>query len=331
MRGNFSAPAYDGPIRLFAALAILIAIYKHKIDFSRILSLSIPLALLVIFIYAKSGNHSYGDRLTNYYLDPIIWGNFSIILGLISLSSIQSKDQLFLKAYKLSGCVIGLSMSLLSQSRSGWIAAIIMVIVLLIMKRKELTVKKFTASLLTLSLVLLSLYFFMDTFKVRVDVTVSEFFDWQQNPLRDSSTSIRLNMLKISSQLFMLSPWIGFGEFSTLPIEKISTLKEFADPGSILTIQCCGPHNDFAAHALKFGFFGIFSFLITFLSPAYIFLRSTDSQSSCMGIMLILGILICGFFSEMQNLKVTNTFYAVFIAGIVATTFWKNNKKYEKN
>lgn len=326
IRGNISVSAYDGPLRLTAAFFVLLAIYKHRIDFSRISSLSIPLALICILVYAKLGNNPYGERLTNNYLDPIIWGNFSVILGFMSLASIQSKDQLLLKAYKLSGFFIGLSMSLLSQSRSGWIAAIIMALILLIMNRKKLTLKKIVSYLLALIFILLALYFFIDTFKLRVDVTVSEFFDWQQNPQRDSSTSIRLNMLKISSQLFMVSPWIGFGEFSSLPIEKISTINEFADPGSILTIKCCGPHNDFAAHALKYGFLGIVSFFITYLIPAYIFCKSTDSQSSRIGIVLMTGILICGFFSEMQNLKVANTFYAMFITGLTATTFWKNKR-----
>ncbi len=327
IRVNISISAYDGPLRLTAAFFILLAIYKHKIDFAKILSLSIPLALLAILIYAKLGNNPYGERLTNNYLDPIIWGNFSVILGFMSLASIQSNDHPLLKVYKLAGFALGLIMSLLSQSRSGWIAAIVMALILLMLNKKELTFRKITGYFLALILFLLALYFFIDTFRLRVDVTISEFFDWQQNPQRDSSTSIRLNMLKISSHLFMLSPWIGFGEFSNLPIEKLSAIQSFADPGSILTIQCCGPHNDFAAHALKFGFLGVFSFLITYISPAYIFFRSLHKQSSFMGIMLVTGILVCGFFSEMQTLKVTYTLYATFIAGLFATAFLKNSKK----
>ncbi len=331
IRGNISISAYDGPIRLMAAFFILLAIYKHRIDFSRILSLSIPLTLLGIFIYAKLGNNPYGERLTNSYLDPIIWGNFSVILGFMSLASIQPNDHRLLKAYKLAGFTLGLIMSLFSQSRSGWIAAIIMALILLLLNKKELSFKKATGYFLTLVLLIFALYFFIDSFKLRVDVTISEFFDWQQNPQRDSSTSIRLNMLKISTQLFMLSPWIGFGEFSNLPIEKLSAIHSFADPGSIFTIQCCGPHNDFAAKALKYGIFGVFSFLITYVSPVYIFFKSLHNQSSLMGIMLVTGILVCGFFSEMQTLKVTYTLYAIFIAGLVATAFWKNITKDEKN
>jgi O-antigen ligase len=327
IRNEFSAPALDGPIRLTLALVILLAIYKHKIDFSKILSISIPPALLAILLFALLGNNPYIGRLTNHYLDPIIWGNFSMILGFMSLAGIQSNDHLALKLYKLSGLALGLCMSLLSGSRAGWVAAVVMTFILLALNRKKITIFKTVTYIFVLALALFTLYFFIESFKLRIDSAIFEFLEWQKDSQRDSGTSIRLNMLKISSHLFILSPWIGFGEFSNLPLEKITTINSFADPGSIFTIQCCGPHNDFAAHALKFGVFGIFSFVLTYLVPINIFLKSKHSQSTMMGIMLCTGILICGFFSEMQTLKVTYTFYAVFISGLIATTLVKNNEK----
>ncbi len=326
IRGDLSARPYDGPMRLAAALFVLLAIYKHRIDFSRVLSVSIPPAMLAILVFALLGNNPYSGRLTNHYLDPIIWGNFSIILGFMSLAGIQSKDYLILKLYKLSGFVLGLCMSLLSGSRAGWIAAVIMTFILLILNRKRITIFKTSAYIVIMLSILVALYFFMERFRIRIDNAFFELFEWLRDSQRDSGTSIRLNMLGISSHLFALSPLIGFGEFSNLPIEKISAINSFADPGSIFTIQCCGPHNDFAAQALKFGFFGIFSFVLTYCVPIYIFLKSKYAQSALMGIMLCSGILICGFFSEMQTLKVNYTFYAMFITGLMATSIWKTNK-----
>lgn len=327
VRGDISARPYDGPMRLAAALFILLAIYKHKIDFSRVLSLSIPLALLIILIYAALGNNPYANRLTNNYLDPIIWGNFSLILGFMSLASIQSNDHLTLKFYKISGLALGLSMSLLSGSRAGWVAAVIMTFILLALNRKKIKILNFAIYTFSMVLILIILYIFMENFRLRIDNAIYEFSEWFENSQRDSGTSIRLNMLRISSHLFMLSPWIGFGEFSNLPLEKIPTINSFADPGSIFTIQCCGPHNDFAAQALKFGALGIFSFVLTYCVPIYIFLKSKYAQSAMMGIMLCSGILACGFFSEMQTLKVNYTFYAVFISGLIGTVMWKDDEK----
>lgn len=330
MRGDLLASAYDGPIRLTAASIILLAVYKHKIDLTKILSLSIPLSLLGILIYAILVNNPYGERLTNNYLDPIIWGNFSIILGFMSLASIQSNDHLHLKAYKLCGFALGFIMSLLSQSRSGWVAAIIMAITWLALNRKQFKPKKIVSYFFTVIAILLFLYFFIDTFKLRIDNTISDVIDWAQNSKAESSAGMRLNMLKISSQIFLLSPYIGFGEFSKLPLENSIYVSTIADPGATFTLYCCGPHNDFAANALKFGVFGIFSFLTTFLIPIYILLKSKHHQSLTMGMMLIIGVVVCGFFSEMLTLKISYTFYAIFISGLMATALWRKNNLHEQ-
>jgi len=221
-------------------------------------------------------------------------------------------------------------MSILSQSRSGWVAGVVMIIGLLILKRKQLTLKKMGAYIFIVIFFLLSLYLFVDTFKLRIDTAISEIYLWSENYHKDSSTGIRLNMLKISTHIFLLSPWIGFGEFSKLPLENNLNVLLIADPGATFTLQCCGPHNDFVAHALKFGIFGIFSFISKFLIPIYIFLHSKHHQSAHMGMMLSIGIIVCGVFSEMQTLKVSYTFYAMFITGLIATSIWKKNKSNEQ-
>ncbi len=329
IRGQLFAPAFDGPIRLLAALPILIAIYKHRINFSKLLSLSMPLALLGMFMFAKFGTHPYGDRLTNHYVDPIFWGNFSIILGFMSFASIESKDHFLIKAYKLSGLTLGIGMSLLSQSRAGWVAAIVMMIVWLVINRKALTLKKIILHAFIAILIFLILYMFLATFKLRVDAAIAEIFNWQSNAQKVSSTGIRLTMWEMTIHLFSLNPWIGYGEYSALPVAQDSYILSFADPESIRTIQCCGPHNEIAGQGLRSGVFGITSLLATHLIPIYIFLRSNNSQSTIMGVMFCTGIFTCGFGTEMLGLRISYTFYAILISGLIATTLWQNNKSNE--
>ncbi len=323
IRGDFSATTYDGPIRLLAALPILIAIYKHRINFSKLLSFVIPIVLLGILMFAKLGNHIYGERLTNHYLDPIFWGNFSVILGFMSFASIQSEDYLRLKIYKLSGFVLGISMSLMSQSRAGWIAAIIMALVWIALNRKKFSIKKLAAGGITLIITLIALYFLADSFKLRVDAAIAEIIQWQSNSQTTSSTGIRLNMWKMTIHLFSINPWLGYGEFSTLPVTNDFYILSFADPESITTIQCCGPHNEVAAQSLRSGVFGISALLATYMIPIYIFLKHKISQATIMGMMLCTGVFVCGFATEMLGLKISYTFYAILTSGLIATTLWQ--------
>jgi O-antigen ligase len=323
IRGDLSAASYDGPVRLLAALPILIAIYKHRINFPKLLSLVIPLALLGILIFAKLGTHTYGQRLTNHYLDPIFWGNFSIILGFMSFASIQSQDHLLLKIYKFSGFALGISMSVMSQSRAGWVAAIIMALVWLALNRKELTFKKLLVITFASLLTLILLFIFVDSFSARVNGAITEISGWLNKTQTESATGYRLTMWKITAHLFLQSPWVGYGEFSTLPVTKDPYILSFADAESIKTILCCGPHNEVAAQSLRSGIFGILALLATYMIPMYIFLRSKVSQTSLMGMMLCTGMFICGFATEMLGLKISYTFYAILTSGLIATTLWQ--------
>jgi O-antigen ligase len=326
-RGRFLLDAYDGPSRLILALPILIAIHKNKIDFGKVLSLTLPLALLAIFIYAKSGTHSYGDRLTAHYLDPIFWGNFSIIMGLMCLASIEETDSVALKLYKLSGLGLGVTMSILSQSRAGWVAAVVLIVIWLFINRKHLSLKKLALySLLTIAAVI-TLYLTVNTFQSRNDTAISEVINWGNKTQTESSTGYRLTMWKMTAYFFSLSPWVGYSEYTTLPIIDDPFIQSFADSESIKTIQCCGPHNEIAAHILRSGSLGITALLATYFLPTYIFIRSKAHQSKSMGIILCMGIFICGFGTEMLGLKISYTFYALLLAGLLATTLWKSHEQ----
>lgn len=325
IRQQFILDAYDGPSRLILALPILIAIYKIKIDFGKILALALPLALLATLIYAKSGVHNYGDRLTNHYLDPIFWGNFSIIMGILSLASIQVTDSITMKIYKLIGLGLGVTMSILSQSRASWIAAVTMISILLFINRKQLTFKKLLLYCVLTTTVLAALYLTMNSFQSRIDSAVSEIINWSNKTQTESSTGYRLTMWKMTVHFFSLSPWIGYGEYTALPIAGDAYIQSFVDAESIKTIQCCGPHNEIAAQALRSGVLGISALLATYFLPIYIFSKLKDHQSKSMGLMLCIGIFICGFGTEMLSLKISYTFYAILLAGLLATSLWKNN------
>jgi O-antigen ligase len=326
-RGRFLLDAYDGPSRLILALPILIAIHKNKIDFGKVLSLTLPLALLAIFIYAKSGAHSYGDRLTAHYLDPIFWGNFSIIMGLMCLAGIEETDSVALKLYKLSGLGLGVTMSILSQSRAGWVAAVALIVIWLFINRNQLTPKKVALySLLTVAALTL-LYLTVNTFQSRIDTAVLELINWINKTQIESSTGFRLTMWKMTAYFFSLKPWFGYGEYAALPIVGDTYIQSFASADLIKTIQCCGPHNEIAAQILKSGLLGITALLATYFLPAYIFALSKAHQSKSMGIILCMGIFICGFGTEMLGLKISYTFYALLLAGLLATSLWKSHEQ----
>jgi O-antigen ligase len=214
-------------------------------------------------------------------------------------------------------------MSLMSQSRAGWVAAIIMALVWLGLNRKELTFKKLITIISISLLTLILLFLFIESFAVRVNGTMTEILGWLNKTQTETSTGYRLTMWKMTAHLFSQSPWVGYGEFSTLPVAKDPYILSFADAESIMTIQCCGPHNEVAAQTLRSGIFGALALLATYMIPMYIFLRSKTNQNTLMGMMLCTGVFICGFATEMLGLKISYTFYSILTSGLIATTLWQ--------
>ena len=115
LRMSWIANPFDGPIRLTLSLAIIFSIYYLRINFLKLLEWLIPISLLAIYAYAMIYPGNYLPRITNPYVDPIIWGNFCMVLGLMILFSINKTNHLLIKLFKLASFTFGAYLSVLSQ------------------------------------------------------------------------------------------------------------------------------------------------------------------------------------------------------------------------
>lgn len=327
-RNDYELQSYDGPSRLILSLPILICLFQLKIDFVKILSNTLPLALLSILTYALIyPSNFHPSRLTNYYLDPIIWGNLSIILGFLCLASLKSTDMTIVKFYKFFGFFLGITMSILSQSRAGWLAGFFMGAAWLVSNKKNMSAKKiFLGLFLGLCAIIIG-YLTINILRYRIDTAFVDIINWVNHTNINTSIGIRLTMWKISWHLFTLNPVLGYGEFSKLPVLNDPYILSFADDESIKTILCCGPHNELAARMLQSGILGVSGLLATYLIPIFIFIKSKNHPSSLMGITLCIGMLIGGISGEMLSLKFSYNFFAILISGLLATNLWHNNEQ----
>jgi O-antigen ligase len=221
-------------------------------------------------------------------------------------------------------------MSLVSHSRAGWIAAIIMALVWLALNRKELTLKKISAYGLLVLIIPVILYLFIDSFKLRIDIATIEFLKWLSYSHSTSSTSTRLNMISIGLELASLKPYLGYGNLKDFSSFIDTSTLSFIEKDALAMIGCCGPHNEAIGNLLKAGLFGFFAYLALYLIPFFIYLHYKNFQASAMGAILVVGIFIAGFFTEMLGLKISYTFYSIISSGLLATILWQKNYFYAK-
>ncbi len=330
LRQDLNIGAFDGPIRFIFAVPLFIYILNNKFDFAKIITWSISISLILLLIYVLAFDQTRdgqllsiakGHRLTVQHLDPIIFGNYSIILAFCCLISVNGRTSKSMFLLLMSGFMCGVTLSILSQSRSGWIAGFFMLLIFISVNFTFLK-SHYKISLSILFILFLGLFTTLSTNNIvstRFYTALNEIYLWFKNPEIYTSTGTRLSMWKLGSYLFSLNPFHGYGDKSFDP--SFLTNEVFltiGKQGGVETIYCCGPHNELLGHMLRSGLFGIAAFISIFFVPLYFFLKfrsaSEKSQSAVIGICFISGMLITGLSSEMLSLKFTFTFYALIVS-----------------
>lgn len=327
IRSDFKIQNYDGPSRLLLAIPIFLAIFVRRVNYWKLFSTVLPLALVATWVYAgmdKLNAERFGTRLSTHYLDPILWGNFAVIHGFICLFSMRPDDSRARKCYLYAGLGIGAVMSLLSQSRGGWVAALAMFCFWLWIKRK--TFKRHQVAWACLALVTLPvlLYFSVDIVHMRVNEAIQEYASWAAAKQMDTSTGLRLSMWKLSFQLFQLQPFVGYGDHGLLTALRDPRLYLFADPEAVKLLQNAGPHNELLAEMLRSGVFGLLSYAAKYLMPFYVFWKlyrrsGNNNPAALQGMCLIIGCMTGGLFIEMLSYKIVYTYYAITIAALMGS------------
>ncbi|MHB8346978.1 MAG: O-antigen ligase family protein [Acidiferrobacterales bacterium] len=320
---------FDGPSRMLLVIPIFFAFYVRKIDFSKAILLALPLGLITIFLYAIISHHEYaGNRLTVAHMNPILWGDTAMVLGFMCLFSIQPADSIAKKAYLAIGLLVGVVMSILSQSRGGWVAGGALFLLWIWLHRKAMPPFRVAAILIGCTVAFVGLYQFSGIVHYRVDTAINGVHGWMTGRDPDSPTGYRLTMWKIGLYLFLKHPLLGYGDHQLSPYLNSPYIKSFADPVSIHGIQCCGPHNEIIAQLLRSGIFGILSLAGTYFIPLYFFgkalIRSAGKNvAASQAICLIVGYFVSALTIEMLTLKVAWTFYALFMAGLMSNVEWR--------
>ncbi|MHB1528277.1 MAG: O-antigen ligase family protein [Acidiferrobacteraceae bacterium] len=332
LRLDFHLRAIDGPSRMLLVIPILFALYIRRIDFSRALSLALPLGLVAIFVYAISHHHGFGHRLTVKHMNPILWGDSSMVLGFMCLYSIRSTDSMAKRVYLLIGLVMGVLMSVLSQSRGGWVAGLALLLIWGWLHRKSIRPRWFVIDAAACVITIIGLYLVSGIVHKRIDAAFNGVYGWITGRDIQTPTGYRLTMWRIGFYLFMKHPLLGYGDHGLKPYLNDPRIRSFADPVAIHGIQCCGPHNEIIAQLLRSGIFGILSLAGTYIIPIYYFWNirckpGNVSVAASQAISLIIGFFVSALTIEMLTLKVAWTFYALFMAGLIANVAWQQNTK----
>lgn len=322
LRDDINIKAYDGPLRFLLAGLIFLYLKHKQVDFLYIFQYIAPISLLIavgaIFYYPETSNY-WGGRYASYFVDPLTFGGYALVIGFTCLFLLNvKKDRFFLSALKLLGFACALFLSVGSGSRSGWMAIPFVLALWVFINRKN-TKLVINASLILISALVIAL-FLNENLQHRVLSIFQEIYAWMTNQANkeEGSGGMRLTMWRMSWVLFLESPLYGYGDpVGYKHLLEQPLLTSFAGPNALGAITL-GPHHEIFGQMLRSGIFGLIAGLLLFFAPITVFIqqlrRNSHNLAAQVGLAFVLGLFICSLSIEVFNLKYTTSFYALMLA-----------------
>lgn len=340
---TFTPNRLDSPSRLLFSTLIFYAIYKYRIDFVKILKISIPLSLFFLLLYIEFNSKQielaksfWGGRLSLPFIDPILLSAWLTCFGLLSLSFFKSDFQFFTilkNVIFIASSVISIYIGLSTQSRTGWLA-IPIVITILMFRPSNTWIKVFYLAIASAAII----YFAntISTTGTRIDQAILELKNFLTGDLKESSVGIRLDMGNLALKALSWKPFFGWGEsLFTTPEIKVYLSSHFT-PSTLHLGQHTGFHNDLYAAIVRSGSLGIFAYASTFLTPLFLFLYlffKGDFESKLIaskGLAVIITCIISSMTVEILAYKYSVTIFSYLISGLMAQALWINQGRKSK-
>ena len=327
---HYSGHPYDAASRYLLAVPIFILLQRVRFNVVAMVQYAFPLATIAGCLMLRPiDDGRYGIST----LDLIHFGNFELVLGVLSVLSVDwtGRDKLLVRVLKIIGFLAGIYASIVSGSRGGWIAVPIFLMIFIYFRLGRISTK----TLLAVPLVLIMgggiVYTASHEIHHRVDEVFSDFTSLHHgNP--DTSTGIRLQLFKAAADIFVQNPVFGVGPEGfakemdpMLKTGKITPLAADLGKGEV--------HNELLSKAAGMGMLGLIAMLSIYLVPCRIFYQAMRSdtdqvrQAGMLGLIFVGGFMMFGLTAETLNLTMATAFYSLTVAVLLAACL---NIQYDK-
>lgn len=330
LRNEFNLPGLDSPARFILAIPILYSLIAFNINIARLLVISIPISVIATYLLIphlpQKGWALDNARLATYSVDPLTFGNIALGLGLMSaFIAIEFRHRKLILILAVFGIILGIHMSIESQSRTGWLSVFLVILFLAIhLFRKTDSIKKKVIGSVILSICLLTPFLTNPQVLNRVSQAVHEIKVWQPSKDNaDTSVGMRLSFWKIGTQLFIEKPITGWGNDGFKERLAQPDFREMASQYTRDFTLSAGFHSDIMQNAVRSGLGGLIAYLSIFLVPLAFFIRlylkSQSSQLiSGLAIIYVCVELISSLSTEVLSLKSTASLYGLMIVFLAA-------------
>lgn len=325
---NITAHPHDAASRYWLAIPTFLLLQRLPLRVMGALQYAFPLgAIGGLLMASEYSAKEHADKLIITTLDQIHFGDFELILGMLSLFSLNwlGRDIPALRLLKILGCIAGVWASLASGSRGGWLAIPLFIGLFFYFSMGKVSLKMITASLLAATLAMMAGYFAIGTFHQRVNELARDVMTFNQGN-RDTSTGVRWQLYKTAADVFYRHPFAGVG-----PEGFASEMQPMVEAGKITPkaaqLGRGEVHNDILAKAAGMGVLGLIAILAGYLVPLRLFWQATKSgsdrvrRSGILGVVFVGGVFVFGLTVEFLNLTMATAFYSFTVAVLLAACY----------
>jgi O-antigen ligase len=227
-------------------------------------------AVLVVALFQRS--YLGLDRATGFH-NAIHFGNFSLSLGLMALVALTQlrASSLQFKIFLGMAALAGVLTSLLSGSRGGWIALVLIFVPLYGLSENK---RQLTMMGATLGAVLGLAYLIPGTgVQSRIADVWGNLLAYESGTF-NTPIGLRLEMFRGSWHVFLAHPLIGVGDHFKFVLAEIARLGSVIPPGHELNDS----HNEVLYALVRGGVVGLAQLLILYMAPLAYFFRVLRSK-----------------------------------------------------
>jgi O-antigen ligase len=263
-------------------------------------------------------------RWGSAFLDPINFGGLAVLLGVLSLLSVdwRRRDPLPLRLLKIGGFAAGLGASIPTGARGPWLAMLVLIAVLALTTLRGRRPALRVALWGSLAAAMLVAFATVDALRGRFDLMAADLGGFFWGGERDTSPGIRLQIWRAALLAFAERPLLGLGGggFAAavdgyLAAGVLSPLAAEAARAEM--------HNSYLAYATDFGLPGLLAVTAVFAVPAAAFARGLGGdplrrRAALMGLVVVTLYAACAISVDVFKLKMMAAFYAAATAFLAA-------------
>lgn len=270
---------FDLSTRYVAASLVMVFVLRYGMSAGWFFALAALGALMAGAFGLYQAEFQRVVRVTAFD-NPIHYGNGAMALGLLALSGLvwaekQPRRRIW-QAYLCLGTVAGIYASLVSGTRSGWVAFPVVTVIGLYAFWRPLIQRKI---LFALTVAVVAVGFMaasqVDLVERRTAVAVSEFVDYYEDGRNSTSVGLRLDMWKAGIGAFKQNPLIGSG-----PTGTDQVVDELIAGGEIhpAVRDFRHLHNQYVEVMARYGIVGLVAYLLLLLVSLRLFMKKTRSD-----------------------------------------------------